>query len=545
VGETEPESVDVAIVGGGVAGLYVGWRMLTHGGDSPELSELAAKRPGGKLNVTLFESDRRVGGRLLSVAPPGMPNLRAELGGMRFLSTHKMVRDLATELRLPIRQFPVNQPNNLAYLRDRRIFVGELPTKAPYNLRPEERRRTIGELMLMAITRVVQTLFPGRDPTKLTPAEWLRFKQEARWRGTPIYMWGFWNFLYDSLSPEAYSLVADASGYDTIVNNWNAADAIPWFLADFGDRVTYEYPPAGMQAFPDLIAERFEKSGGTILRDSRLKGFTFDGSGPVKLTFEGRGPVSATKLVLAMPRRSLELIAQCGSAPLLEEPPVRDLIASVTPTPLFKFFCCYDSPWWRKLQINQGRSVTSNPIRQVYYLGTEGEQPGGDPRNTNSLLLVYNDDRNIKYWIGLLRGARAAPRFEPEPSAYAAAHGAEDGPDGEWDRHRPSRPMTEEVQRLLVEMHGKDVEIPRPYEAAYLDWSEDPYGGGYNMWKINEKSWEVSKRIVQPVSGVPVYVCGEAYSTDQGWVEGALETAEDLLRRLGVPRPGWLSDGDR
>src|SRR5205823_1043031 len=100
-------------------------------------------------------------------------------------------------------------------------------------------------------------------------------KKEALWRGWPIYMWGFWNYLYSSLSPEAYSLVADASGYDTIVNNWNAADAIPWFLADFGDGVTYQFPPAGMQAFPDRIAERFVNGGGTIWCGWQLKGFTF------------------------------------------------------------------------------------------------------------------------------------------------------------------------------------------------------------------------------------------------------------------------------
>jgi monoamine oxidase len=532
--ETAPDSVDVAIVGGGVSGLYVGWRVLTHGGNSPELSDLAAARPDGKLKVALFESDDRVGGRLLSVPPPGMPSLRAELGGMRFLSTHRIVSALAGELALPVQRFPVTEPNNFAYLRDRLITVGQVPTMAPYNLRPHERGRTIGVLMLIAIKRVVDTLFPGRDPTKLTDAEWLRFKQEAQWRGWPIHMWGFWNYLYDSLSPEAYSLVADASGYDTIVNNWNAADAIPWFLADFGENVEYLYPPAGMQSFPDRIAQRFANSGGSIWPGWRLNGFTPETSG-VRLEFEGRPAVSAAKLVLAMPRRSLELVAQRGSAPLLDKPEVRTLIESVTPTPLFKFFCCYDRPWWRDLQLRQGRSVTSNPLRQVYYLGTE-------PGSSNSLLLVYNDDRNIKYWIGLLRGTRDAPEFEPLSHAGAAADDAEGGSGGEWERHRPSQPMTDEIQRLLVEMHGKDAQIPRPYEAAYLDWSKDPYGGGYNMWKINEKSWEVSRKIVQPVTGVPVYICGEAYSTDQGWVEGALQTAEDLLGRLRVPRPRWLLD---
>jgi hypothetical protein len=39
-------------------------------------------------------------------------------------------------------------------------------------------------------------------------------------------------------------------------------------------------------------------------------------------------------------------------------------------------------------------------------------------------------------------------------------------------------------------------------------------------------------RVAQPLPGVPLYVCGEAYSCSQGWVEGALETAEEIVRRV-------------
>jgi hypothetical protein len=33
-----------------------------------------------------------------------------------------------------------------------------------------------------------------------------------------------------------------------------------------------------------------------------------------------------------------------------------------------------------------------------------------------------------------------------------------------------------------------------------------------------------------PVKCEKVYICGAAYSADQGWVEGALETAELMLK---------------
>ena len=63
-------SYDVAIVGGGVAGCYVAYRLLT--GELEPGSPLAvlAQKNGGKLSVGLFEYSGRVGGRLLSAEIP-------------------------------------------------------------------------------------------------------------------------------------------------------------------------------------------------------------------------------------------------------------------------------------------------------------------------------------------------------------------------------------------------------------------------------------------------------------------------------------------
>jgi monoamine oxidase len=45
-------------------------------------------------------------------------------------------------------------------------------------------------------------------------------------------------------------------------------------------------------------------------------------------------------------------------------------------------------------------------------------------------------------------------------------------------------------------------------------------------------------RIVKPVADEEVYICGESYSTYQGWVEGALQTAEMMLTaHFGLAAP--------
>src|SRR3954447_15235334 len=100
------EVLDVAIVGAGVAGVYAAWRLRT---DTPK------GRP--QPNVQVFEQSGRVGGRLLSVQPPELPGVFCELGGMRYISSQRLVRSLI-ENRLSLRTLPfsVGEPENLNYL---------------------------------------------------------------------------------------------------------------------------------------------------------------------------------------------------------------------------------------------------------------------------------------------------------------------------------------------------------------------------------------------------------------------------------------------
>lgn len=71
--------------------------------------------------------------------------------------------------------------------------------------------------------------------------------------------------------------------------------------------------------------------------------------------------------------------------------------------------------------------------------------------------------------------------------------------------------------------------MPEPYAAGFQNWGQDPFGDAWNSWNIHVKAWEVRRQIVQPLDDWPVYIIGEAYSAAQGWIEGALQTAETLL----------------
>ncbi|MDQ6803773.1 MAG: FAD-dependent oxidoreductase [Actinomycetota bacterium] len=122
------EDLDVAIVGAGVSGVYAGWRLLG---------------AGKARSVTIFEESERIGVRLLSLEPPGLPGVWCELGGMRFTPAQPLVGGLINELHLATHPFPVEEGLNISYLRGTYIrqqeFSDPPTTSLPYDLAWAER----------------------------------------------------------------------------------------------------------------------------------------------------------------------------------------------------------------------------------------------------------------------------------------------------------------------------------------------------------------------------------------------------------------------
>ena len=377
---------------------------------------------------------------------------------------------------------------------------------------------------------------------KLTEKQRRDMVQAASFDGKPLYQQGFWNVLMRVISGEAYQLGADAGGYNSTLFNWNAADAIPWYLSDFGITPKYKGFKQGFQIVPLTIADFFKKIGGKINLSSKMDKFSH-AKGKFHLAF-GRDRVTADSLILAMPRRSLDLLAP--SSPLLRK--ITDLTSSVTPQPLFKLFTTYQDPWWRAagytdssskfVPVESGRSVTDLPVRQTYYWPTDQGKPAVDGRPA-MLMASYDDGENIGFWDGFRPRRRQAWKTNVEVPEVAnpflgdyhkrlkklqPAHKT-------WYRYQASSGMVKEVSRQLGVIHGLSY-TPNVVNAAFRDWGDDPFGGGWNSWNIGVKSWEVKSKIVHPLNNYKLYICGEAYSDAQGWVEGALQTADMMLKKI-------------
>jgi monoamine oxidase len=251
-----------------------------------------------------------------------------------------------------------------------------------------------------------------------------------------------------------------------------------------------------------------------------------------------------------MPRRSMELLAQRG--PVLDPqkaPAVQSLLNSVEPIPLYKLFVVYPYAWWNAVGVSQGRSLTDLPVHQCYYWpnGPNGTMLKDGP----GVIMTYNDETSVEFWGGL--GTRTAAhkldRHAPTrmfQRSVAAGPPPSDNPfqarlRRNWAESEAPHEMVAEMHRQLVALHNVDY-APQPVDAAFMDWSADPFGGGVHFWNIGYKSWLILEQMTKPVPSFPCYVCGEAWSTNQTWVEGALQTAEIVLQKhFDLPAPGWIT----
>ncbi len=158
---SENDIIDIAIIGAGVSGTYAGYRLLqANPANSPVLSRMLQQSGRSALDVQTYEWSDHVGGRLWSINLPGLPNVPAEMGGMRFLKSMQNVYGLCTkELGLEAASFDF--ANNIQYLRDHRFNFSDYsdPSKVPYFLGNNES----GQNPIALVVNALNALVPGAN----------------------------------------------------------------------------------------------------------------------------------------------------------------------------------------------------------------------------------------------------------------------------------------------------------------------------------------------------------------------------------------------
>jgi hypothetical protein len=447
------------------------------------------------------------------------------------------------------------------------------------------------------------------DHEILPAATWMKFvTNEYEFAGVPLRNIGFWNVLKHFLSSEAFLLVHDGFGFLSVISNWNAPEAFKWLLTDFSPHQRLQTIPGGLY---EIVKGLEAKLKGRVSLETghRLKALHWKGarSAGFRLRFnvgEEERETIADQVVLAMPPSALgriRLFERNRELSVVAERNWQRLIHCSRPHRLAKIVLAYEEPWWQQTRIpgaESGRLFTDLPMRQIHYFGPKwlAENKWTTTREAArfSLIMVYNDSHYEAFWRTFNVHEKVyraqGDATEEEDTLGRRPQSIADGPFGFWGPHKMRllhaaanasaeqredinddktvdiyevrHRMEEKVREQLAELHEYDV--PMAIGGVYKDWSDD---GGWHTWEPFVDVPRVKRVIIQPFqehsSGlavcpltdedvdetrrVPLYVCGEAYAWEQGWIEGALMTAERVAATISGDRdecrtPPWFTE---
>ena len=508
---------EIVVVGGGMAGLYFTWRMLRAKPTTQIVVLEMLDRPGGRLDTDVVNIDGTL--------------VKNEEGGMRFVDSMTNLMWLLKTLgrTADIMPFNMGDANNLYYLRGRRFTFGQMAADANlwstvYNLSDHERGRQPNKILQEVFDAVLSQ--NGVDPTKWypqTPEDWQRVRLEFTYRGVPLYRWGFWALLVDhGLSQECLQMIEDSMGflafYDQAVNAGVGFQT----MGDFDKLPNYLTLRPGYATLSSTLAREITAMGGKILLGHHVDGFDVVPGNPELLEVRAHIGVGYTtrffcpKLVLALPSLPLELLSpQC---PLLRDNAgLMADIRSVTTMPLTKINLYFTERWWfNSDKIAAGGSFTDLPMAQFYCYWPIVEK---DQKGPASMTLYCDFDRTT-YWDELQ--AMGVP-FAPGDGLAQPRHTT-----------AASTFVVEQALRQLKEFFGV-ASLPAPLLSTYVRWGSPQFGDGDHSWVVGADDKAIAQRLLNPVAN-RVYICGEAYSDEQAWVDGALRSTENVLRQgFGLP----------
>ncbi len=289
--------------------------------------------------------------------------------------------------------------------------------------------------------------------------------------------------------PERTKALFHQFPYYTEVHHLRADLALKTFAAEMGTREGYSVPIKGFSALIDALAGDIRGRGGHIRPRHTLKSYKelHDADGTfshIEAAIEiynadtketTQHTLTARRLVLALHAEALRKLK-----PLRTWTPLKYLGSA----PLVRIYAIFPKGkngrvWFDHMP----RTITTNTLRYVIPINPD----------KGIIMISYTDGLDTRPWFKLADSA--------DPEAPAALQ----------------KKLMDEVRLTF----GPD--IPEP---IYL--KAHPWTVGTTYWKPGAYDVDAMSRAAHKVSP-HVFVTGEAVSTNQAWIEGALESVETLF----------------
>lgn len=492
------QSYDVAIIGGGIAGLYSGMRL--------KRSALYREK-----SIAVFEATSRLGGRIKSYYHSDLGN-SCELGCMRYLKSQRMMTNLIEKhYQLDIQPFSTgNVDKHFYYLRGQ--HVDPIKWQAPYNL-PREFHGQSPFRILDHIIDMIKSHNNIPAGTTVSAEEWAQIKKtivypfQGTLFGKKLQDIGFANLISEFTSYETLKFLCDSGEYYAKTINWNASEAFPYSQSigyKAKDDIEYWCAKNGFSELIEHMSQEFQTLSGSVYENHVLKVIKKHDNKKKQyhLTFSNNKTgetheIIANHVIFSVPKKPLNDIVwlnELGEQFYSTE--FQYLLNSIRILPTIRFALLFKNAWWQKdFDGLNGHMVTDLPLRHGYYFGST--QP-----DRYSVFLSTVDMDVTDYWLSHIGNHNETGTL--------------------------SKSALDEIIKQLTIIH-KNKNIEQPIAAQFYNWCSRFYGGGFHSWNPNYSVSDVMKAMRKPFQNETIYIIGEGFSGLQGWAEGALCTAEKLM----------------
>lgn len=547
---TAPEETDVAIVGGGIAGLYC-----------------ALKYRGTRFqSVQIYEASTTVGGRICTRQFNSGSGVEfdAEFGPMRIEPEHQeLLRALLCDLDIREKASEKAVADaEAAYLTDFPPYASPVDLHEPrYDLSGEERdQKTALDLLKLAFVRIFGRLVSdgkdvlhgehggmlphnaaqaaedvigekscrrafrrclerGREALMLAVAthqpdwrgpfqRWLDQLQEEDYQNireyaefeyengdrVPLWQMGFWNLMSDVLSHDAVMKLRDqGSFYHLIPENPNAAEWLVFWLRALKTSRKLQGIEGGMSSLINRMKKKMP-AGRSIKTDHKLVSMRVDDdTSRIRLTFESENGTSlpeviARHVILALPKAPLQKVVARSAQSFSSE--IRNHLDRCSGFPMTKVFVVVKQRWWEEDQ-RANMYAGRVPTRELHYWKSrvEGSRRG--------MIMAYADRPGANFWANYVRssGKQDDPEWAEVPSSLFEFGPADlslnNGGSALKDEQTQTRRLIYKLIQYIKEIGGETLRETDIEHYGIRDWGREPYCAANHTWYPETKSWAV------------------------------------------------------
>ena len=316
--------------------------------------------------------------------------------------------------------------------------------------------------------------------------------KKSKIKGTKeLQKYTFIEYAKTILKADEIKFLLDFSGYYGELVYENAYDAIRLFEEGITNTLKYYVLKHGFTHLINTLVKKIkingeqqkqQKSHQLYLNQELLKIKEFGNTYVLNIN----NNIYQTKfLILALPKPALKKLNYLN----IYSP----YINSVSCKPLCRIYSVFPKTWFSNLE----KSTTNTKLRYIIPINKE-----------NGLIMTsYTDAKYALYWKKFLDKSNNELSKEIVKQLKLIFYEKE---------KRKTKTKTKTITEIKIE---------KPIYNSINYWN-----CGVAYWKPNVNSKIISKKMLKINKDKTLYIIGENYSNNQGWVEGALETVEDLFK---------------